>query len=228
MKTFLKVFIEFFRYQTKSILVTVNDVTATIVNVTLVPEIHRVGKKPLKSEIAEAAQVAGRVIDSGGDPIPNAIIKLAHYPKIIRSDSQGKFSLPYNEEQYLLQVEASGFFNTTKFFSHPGQNSLLLIDLIKDTRIFGLPRPVFVIIFGSLVLSLLVGFICTYNFTISRRYDKYKFKKLNESTSLFDEEDYGLRNGQAFSRDYLDVPTDSESEDELYNVHLWKEKDRAA
>lgn len=199
-----------------------------MVNVTLEPDIHRVGKKPLKSEISVRQQVEGRVIDSGGDPIPDAILKLAHYPKLIRSDSQGKFSLPYLEEQYLLQVEAPGFFNTTKFFSKPGRNSLLLIDLVKDTRILGLPRPVFVIIFGSLVLSLLVGFICTYNLSLSRRYDRYKFKKLNESTSLFDEDDCGFRKGQAFNRDYLDVPTESESEDELYNVHLWKEKDRSA
>uniref|UniRef100_T1L0V9 Peptidase M14 domain-containing protein n=1 Tax=Tetranychus urticae TaxID=32264 RepID=T1L0V9_TETUR len=214
-------------YESKSVSVDVSEGWASVVNVTLTKPNHKVKGKPLPINLSK--EVFGKTVDTSGNPISGALIKVLNdESKVVMSNDDGKFKIPYSEGSYTFLVEAPGYFNTTKLVVfRNGQNSEVIIDLIRDNRIFGFPRSVFVIVCGSFILSLLITIMCAYNFALSKKYDKYKFQRLGESTSLFDDDDSGFKNG-ADAREFIDATSETDSEDELYNVHLWKEKDRAS
>lgn len=102
---------------------------------------------------------------------------------------------------------------------------------LTSTRVFGLPRPVFVIITGTVIMSLLIASLCVYNLIASHRYYKYSgFEKVGaRGTSLYDEDDnvnFRKKKKLIAVREYADDPDTGTSEDELYNVRVWTDKER--
>ena len=177
--------------------------------------------------------IHGRVVDENGFGISNARIKvegIAH--DVFTTDSNGHYRIPLYEGKYVLTIEADGYWPSTKIANiYPGQDNLFVIDVMGDTRIFGIPRAVFVIICGSALLSILIISLCVYNVLIQQKYHKKGFRRIGTNgISLFDDEDdeeeddhsgNNLNQKQLIKvKEYTDAP--SSSEDELYNVHQWR------
>lgn len=115
-------------------------------------------------------------------------------------------------------------------------SSQLDLDYQKH-KLLGLPRPVFIIMIASLILSLLIASLCIYNFVISKRQSRYAgFSKIGtraQNGSLFDddEEDNELWRDSVGAKSYKaqyskkrlikDDADNSSSEDELYNVRVY-------
>lgn len=110
---------------------------------------------------------------------------------------------------------------------------------LADTKVFGLPRPVFVIITGTVIMSLLIGSLCIYNLIASHRYYRYngfqKVSSMGHGATLFhddEEEADELSRKSQFNtvKHYQDDPNQADddlgltSEDELYNVKVWSDK----
>lgn len=103
---------------------------------------------------------------------------------------------------------------------------------LTNTKVFGLPRPVFVIITGTVIMSLLIATLCIYNLIASHRYHKHKyggFQKVGgmSAASLFEDDEEDIRNNRFLNvREYADDPPSSDEEDELYNVKVWKSDEK--
>jgi hypothetical protein len=93
----------------------------------------------------------------------------------------------------------------------PSFESLELSDL-HTRRIFGFPRPVFVIVAGSIILTLLVGSLCIYNF-VALPNGKRRLRRWRKPKSSFDDYEYAKFANRRLIEEY----DDEDSEDELYN-----------
>ena len=155
-------------------------------------------------------------MDSEGFPIRHAQITLNDTTKVT-GGPDGRFAIPAANGEYILQIYVPGYFNTTRVIVvNDKTNEDRIIDLLKDTRILGFPKPVFVILCGSGILGVLIFAICAYNLILCKKKDRYKFHKISESTGLFEDDDYDL------CKDHNCACSDSD-EEELYNSSkLWK------
>lgn len=117
-----------------------------------------------------------------------------------------------------------------------GVSSQLGVDYEKK-KLFGFPRPVFVIIMGAFISFLCIASLCLYNLILSKRESRYAgFIKVGTRTpaSLFDDDDdeADLWNPGTVSKSYkaefynkrlIQEEEDSSSEDELYNVRVYSD-----
>lgn len=184
--------------------------------------------------------IHGRVVDENEFGISGAKINvqnIAH--KVYLTDANGHYRIPLFEGKYVLTIEANGYWPTTKIANiYPGQDNIIVIDMMSDTRILGIPRAVFVIIIGSTVLTLMIISLCIYNFSLQQKHYKKGFRRIGtKGQSIFDddddeeeeeeeeEEDKRLTTNVAVKRKFnLKEYTDANdsSEDEIYNVQQWK------
>jgi len=85
----------------------------------------------------------------------------------------------------------------------------------RAERILGYPRPVFVILAASVVLTMLVSLLCIYNFVIGKRRWRKGFRILSRNPrGSFDDYEYAKFAEKQLIEDY----DDDSSEDELYNA----------
>lgn len=94
----------------------------------------------------------------------------------------------------------------------------------RSHGIIGVPRSTFVIVFGSIFLTVSVALICIYNFVTQRRNHKYGFYRIDGNGPIFaDDDEEPLTKGKKslLTREYKDNLSDSEttSEDELFCVN---------
>lgn len=87
---------------------------------------------------------------------------------------------------------------------------------LHSSKVFGFPRPVFVMIAGSVILTLLVGFLCIYNFVAipSNRRKLRRWRGLRRSKDSFDDYEYA----KFANRHLIEEYDEDDSEDELYNA----------
>ncbi len=177
--------------------------------------------------------IHGRIVDEYGIGIPKAKINVETIAqKVYFADEKGHYRIPLYEGKYVLTIEADGYWSSTKIVNiYLDQDNLFIIDMIRDTRIAGIPRAVFVIICGSAVLTILIISLCTYNVLLQQKYHKKGFHRIDANgTSLFDDEedeeeedinDSNSNNNKHLIKvkEYTDAP--SSSEDEIYNVRQW-------
>ncbi|RWS09438.1 carboxypeptidase D-like protein [Dinothrombium tinctorium] len=219
------------------------------------PDYWDQNKRALISFMEEVHKgVKGFIFDKNGNPISNATIHVNGINHDVKSSSLGDYwrllipgkynisasKIGYHSETKTVTVEASSativnFILKEEFKSLFKLNNTksIQISTIRDksnslkfvhyTTVFGLPRPVFIIITGCFVLSLLIFALCTYNLISSRRYSGYSFHRFNRETSLFDDDDIDY--GKKFNIQRYSDGSDSSSEDELYNVHIFKNKE---
>nr|AMO02545.1 carboxypeptidase D [Tityus serrulatus] len=145
----------------------------------------------------------------------------------IYSTKYGDYWYPLREGEYTVTVNSKGYFPVTKVVKvYSGKATRVDFILEENSQIAGIPRHIFVITIGTLVLLLMIGTLCIYSLVISKRVRSYKFHRLDGSSSLFDEE--GEENLDPTSRKFLlrgsEYRDDSSSEDELYNTYRWQNK----
>ncbi|XP_023220192.1 carboxypeptidase D-like [Centruroides sculpturatus] len=147
----------------------------------------------------------------------------------IYSNKYGDYWYPLGEGEYTITVKSEGYFPVTKVVKvYSGRAMRVDFVLEENSRIAGIPRHVFVIATGTVVLLLMVGTLCVYGLIIPKRTRSYKFHRLDGSSGLFDEE--GKDDLDPASRKFLlrgsEYRDDSSSEDELYNTYRWQNKKR--
>lgn len=142
--------------------------------------------------------IQGYVKDNYNHPIANADITIVERNITVKSDSSGKYSVATPPGTYTLTVTASGYHKSVKYFSLDGV-SVVMLTLVKDSTVWGLPRLAFVIImgfgcFGALGIALMCYVAC-------RR-----------------KNDYGLLSQNAYFEDFKDF--DESKEKELFTRPL--------
>ncbi|XP_067136764.1 carboxypeptidase D-like [Centruroides vittatus] len=147
----------------------------------------------------------------------------------VYSNKYGDYWYPLGEGEYTITVKSEGYFPATKVIKvYSGRATRVDFVLEENSRIAGIPRHVFVIATGTVVLLLMVGALCAYGLIAPKKTRSYKFHRLDGSSGLFDEE--GKDDLDPASRKFLlrgsEYRDDSSSEDELYNTYRWQNKKR--
>ncbi|XP_042883422.1 carboxypeptidase D-like isoform X2 [Penaeus japonicus] len=113
----------------------------------------------------------GYVTDLFGSPISGAQIKFDESEHVVTSSvDHGAWWRPLTPGTHTLSVNAEGYYSQKKLLQVVGGDTVVF-RLEKDDSVFGLPRMVFVIIAGVLVVSLLLGSIALawFKFSVLRQ-----------------------------------------------------------
>lgn len=173
--------------------------------------------------------IKGVIRDSNGNPLPNVTVHINGIEHDIRSVSDGDYWRLVSPGNYSVTFWKPGYRKwSTSFEIIPYDwatwinvtlqdeadfSSLAASDL-TSSKVLGFPRPVFVIVAGSLLLTFLVAALCVYNLISFTSQWKYRgFQKVNGS---MDEYEYG----KFMERKLLDDDLNDSSEDELYNSDM--------
>ncbi|CAL8120113.1 unnamed protein product [Orchesella dallaii] len=138
--------------------------------------------------------VHGFVTSALHEPIPNAKIDFGDNETYAIADSLGHFEKPMLPGEYLLTVEAEGYFSGSKLTNVSSSTyTNLLIPLLRDESVWGLSRMLFVTLSAFFFLGALV--ICSMCFVMCRkrrtRITNYGFFQQN-SSYMFEDEDEKL------------------------------------
>ncbi|XP_047475155.1 carboxypeptidase D-like isoform X2 [Penaeus chinensis] len=107
----------------------------------------------------------GYVTDLFGSPIPDAQIKFDESEHVVTSSvDHGAWWRPLTPGTHTLTVNAEGYYSQKKLLQVVGGDTVVF-RLEKDDSVFGMPRMVFVIIAGVLVITILLGSIAVAWFT---------------------------------------------------------------
>ena len=95
---------------------------------------------------------------------------------------------------------------------------------LHTSKVLGIPRPVFVIVAGFVILTLLVGSLCIYNFAAAANSYRRsrRFRAFKKSKDSFDDYEYAKFANKQLIEEY----DDEDSEDELYNVSAYEGQKR--
>ncbi|KAH7955483.1 hypothetical protein HPB52_001033 [Rhipicephalus sanguineus] len=159
------------------------------------------------------------------------------------STKLGEFWVPLGEGSYQVVISAPDFYTMTKIVEvYAGRSTTVEFLLQENVVIAGLPKHVFVVLTGSLVLLLMVSALCLYTVVMSQRQPEragFMPVQSNGGTLFDDDDDDDDGIGQRKSRksannsgsggsvhskllkaaEYHD---DTSSEDEIYNTRNWK------
>lgn len=162
--------------------------------------------------------------------MPNVSVHITGIDHDVKSAADGDYWRLLAPGNYTVTFHKSGYQNYSQSFEiipydwatwinvtlvYVADSSSLEGSDLSLSRVFGLPRPVFVIVFGSLILTLFVAALCVYNLISFTSQWKYRgFQKVSGS---FDEYEYG----KFMERKLLDEDLNDSSEDELYNSEMY-------
>ncbi|KAL3227775.1 hypothetical protein MRX96_003739 [Rhipicephalus microplus] len=201
-------------------------------------------KQSILNYLLQATQgLVGYVRTKSRDPIPGANISIEGQPLHRPSTKLGEFWVPLGEGSYQVVISAPDYYTMTKIVEvYAGRSTTVEFLLQENIVIAGLPKHVFVVLTGSLVLLLMVSALCLYTVVMSQRQPEragFMPVQSNGGTLFDDDEDDDNGIGQHKSRksannsgsggsvhskllktaEYHD---DTSSEDEIYNTRNWK------
>uniref|UniRef100_A0A131YMU6 Zinc carboxypeptidase n=1 Tax=Rhipicephalus appendiculatus TaxID=34631 RepID=A0A131YMU6_RHIAP len=201
-------------------------------------------KQSILNYLLQATQgLVGYVRTKSRDPIPGANISIEGQPLHRPSTKLGEFWVPLGEGSYQVVISAPDFYTMTKIVEvYAGRSTTVEFLLQENIVIAGLPKHVFVVLTGSLVLLLMVSALCLYTVVMSQRQPEragFMPVQSNGGTLFDDDDDDDDGIGQRKSRksannsgsggsvhskllkaaEYHD---DTSSEDEIYNTRNWK------
>lgn len=196
--------------------------------VTLMEQVHR--------------GIKGLIRDSNGNPLSNATIHIHGIDHDVRSAVDGDYWRLIAPGNYSVTFAKPGYKNWTTAFHLSSDDWAKVINVtlpddpldsssildgtdLSASKVLGFPRPVFVIVAGSLLLTLLVAGLCVYNLISFAT--QWKYRGFQKVSATFDDYDYG----KIADHKLLQQQMDDSSEDELYNasdvlttkVHLTEE-----
>lgn len=198
-------------------------------------------KESILNYLLQATQgLVGFVRTRSRDPIPGANISIEGQPLRRLSTELGEFWVPLAQGSYQVVVTAPDYYPMTKIVEvYAGHGATVEFLLQENVVIVGLPKHVFVVLTGSLVLLVMVSALCLYA-VVMRKPERAGFMPVHSNGgTLFDddEDDDGVgqpkggpRKGGAQgaggvhskllkAAEYHD---DTSSEDEIYNTRNWK------
>uniref|UniRef100_A0A2R5L4K7 Putative carboxypeptidase d n=1 Tax=Ornithodoros turicata TaxID=34597 RepID=A0A2R5L4K7_9ACAR len=186
-------------------------------------------KQPLLEFLQQTTRgISGLVLTRSREAISGANITINNQPVQRRTTKIGEFWIPLGEGSYTMVVSAPGYFPMTKMvdvYAGPGTRVEFL--LYENNVVAGLPKHVFVVLLGSLVLLILVGSLCTYSAVLRQRPQHAGFIPVDGN--LFedddDDEEYKVDKSDGTHRRLLktlEYHDASSSEDEIYNTKHWR------
>ncbi|CAN7937583.1 unnamed protein product [Ixodes hexagonus] len=185
-------------------------------------------------ELQSTHGLTGFVRTKSGDPIGNANITVDGQAMPRPTTHLGEFWIPLGEGVFTLVVSATDYFPMTKIVTvYPGRATNVEFRLQENILVAGLPKHVFVVMAGSLVLLAMVSALCIYSVVLSRRHpQRAGFQPIQSNgATLFDDDDdeddhkvkklmgFGVHRKLLKTAEYHD---ESSSEDEIYNTRTWK------
>ncbi|XP_077510446.1 carboxypeptidase D-like isoform X2 [Amblyomma americanum] len=199
-------------------------------------------KQSILNYLLQATQgLVGYVRTKSRDPIADANITIEGQPLHKPSTKLGEFWVPLQEGSYQVVISAPDYYTMTKIVEvHPGRAVTVEFLLQENVVIAGLPKHVFVVLAGSLVLLVMVTALCLYAVVMSQRQpERAGFMPVQSNGgTLFDDDDDddGIRQqksrkasgGNAGSSVHskllkaAEYHDETSSEDEIYNTRNWK------
>ncbi|XP_071449065.1 carboxypeptidase D [Hetaerina americana] len=140
----------------------------------------------------------GYIVDEENHPVKEAKIIVNgsdHVTKVIWQD--GEFWRPLTPGQYVLTASAPNFLPATKLVyvadtsvSKSDKVSQVIITMVRDQRVLGLPRMIFIMLTGFIVMFVMAIALGGYTACQRRkRIGKYDFFPLPGKLSLYEEDD---------------------------------------
>ncbi|XP_077299077.1 carboxypeptidase D svr [Arctopsyche grandis] len=207
--------------------------------------------KKTENELADASstqftKLTGFVVNQANAPIANAFIKLNEKLLDVSAQSQrdGAFTMllppSYRMREAAITASASGFTNVTKLIPISKNNPPIILKLIRDERVIGMPRLLFVILAGCFGVMMVACAACCYSFCQRKGnpHEDYTFTKLRQNESkLFDDDDredaklFKNIDEDSLGRPYYDEdeipPSETDSDDDIVLMTAnreWKPK----
>ncbi|VVC30035.1 Peptidase M14, carboxypeptidase A,Carboxypeptidase-like, regulatory domain [Cinara cedri] len=136
-------------YLTHSITIRVYERNVTNINVIMLPIGHGYATQ-------FSTLVKGYVLDIENKPIEKATITDESSFSVSTSYRNGSYSLPIGEGIRTIRVDANGYYPSVKSINIQGiQSETVIFKLIKDERVFNMPRMVFIIL--TVFISSIIG-----------------------------------------------------------------------
>ncbi|KAG8239376.1 hypothetical protein J437_LFUL019133 [Ladona fulva] len=161
-------------------------------------EIWEENKSSMMAMISDSWKgLHGFIVDELSHPITGAIIAMNGSSQITKAIwKDGEFWRPMPPGTYVLTASAPNFMPTTKIVqvadtSVPQSEKVqVVITLVRDQRVFGLPRMIFIMLTGFVFMFIIAVLLAAYTTCKKRRrLGKYNFYPLPEKHTLFEEDD---------------------------------------
>ncbi|XP_042241968.1 carboxypeptidase D-like isoform X3 [Homarus americanus] len=192
---------------------------------------HKAGL--LKFLTMSSVGAMGFVTDQYNAPLSGARINVEGSPHFVSSLDHGTWWRPLTPGVHTLTVQLDGYHGVTKLVQVVEGNTVMF-KLKRDERVMGLPRMVFIILAGSVILLLMICCLCIATVrSQNQRRKTYGFHQLNHSVDIFndtssaseDETAINFLNGgtknkikkkRVSSQPYHDLVSSSSDDDELF------------
>lgn len=167
--------------------------------------------------------IAGYVIDTQSHPVRSGLLKVngsddSYVESYVNED--GSFWIPLRQGEHTVSVHAPGYSSAVKLVTISSMSPhQIVFRLVKDERVMGLPRLVFVVLSGVVGMMILGLGLCCYMTCRERRRGKTGFSLLPQKASFLDDDDKEtelfrtpIRGSEVIARPYYDE-SDIEEED---------------
>ncbi|KAK8751224.1 hypothetical protein OTU49_013547, partial [Cherax quadricarinatus] len=146
---------------------------------------HKVGL--LRFLTLSSIGAMGYVTDQNNAPLLGAMIKVEGSPHTVLSLDHGTWWRPLVPGAHTLTVKLDGYLEQTKLVQIMGGDTVIF-KLKRDDRVMGLPRMVFIILAGSIMLLLMICCLCIATVRSQQQRRKvYGFHQLNHSVDIFND-----------------------------------------
>ncbi|OXU25957.1 hypothetical protein TSAR_015747 [Trichomalopsis sarcophagae] len=141
--------------------------------------------------------VTGYVVSESDEPISDAVVMHDKSIHKVESNENGAYQLLLPIGTHLLSVKAPGYYKLSKAVNVTNEEDLtmLMFKLHRDETIFGMPRIMFVIMSGAVLITIVA--LCIFviakcksshgDDTVSKR--PYAFSLLKDGNSFFDDDE---------------------------------------
>ena len=192
------------------------------------PRYWRENRVPIFSFIEQVHRgIKGLVRDGNGNPLSDVAVHIHGIDHDVRSAADGDYWRLVAPGNYSVSFSKPGYRNWMTHFAvvpyewaswinvtlqDVGAGSQSLEADLATSKVLGLPRPVFVIVASSLLLTFLVASLCVYNLISFT--SQWKYRGFHKVSSSLDDFDYRKIDERQLMEE------DSSEEDELFSADV--------